>query len=173
MKVVKFGLAAASCALLAAWINISLRVGQNAAAATTDNKKIQVANPLLATAPIPVPLMTALGEGGIAEPLNKARINIYGYAEGGYFHDFSAPGSRGPTYIGYNNFKNTVILDKISLNIERTVDPTKKVFDLGFHVEGIFGADAALIHSNGMMDTQTGRNQWDLLQGYVDVTLPG
>jgi hypothetical protein len=173
MKVVKFGLAAASYALLAAWINISLRAGQNAAAATTDNKKTQVADPLLATAPIPVPLMTALGEGGIAEPLNKARINIYGYAEGGYFHDFSAPGSRGPTYIGYNNFKNTVILDKISLNIERTVDPTKKGFDLGFHVEGIFGADAALIHSNGMMDTQTGRNQWDLLQGYVDVTLPG
>jgi hypothetical protein len=40
-------------------------------------------------------------------------------------------------------------------------------------VEGIYGADAALIHSNGLMDTQTGRNQWDLLQAYVDVTLPG
>jgi hypothetical protein len=117
--------------------------------------------------------MTALGQAGIAKPLEKARVNIYGYAEGGFFHNFSAPGSLGPTYIGYNNFNNEIILDKISLNVERPVDPTKKAFDVGFHVEGIYGADAALIHSNGMMDTQTGRNQWDLLQGYVDVALPG
>ncbi|MGA2533797.1 MAG: outer membrane beta-barrel protein [Candidatus Aminicenantales bacterium] len=173
MKVVKFGIAAVSCTLLATLINVSLRADQNAEAATVDNKKIQEATPPPATAPTSELLMTALGEWGIAGPLNKARINIYGYAEGGYFHDFSAPGGRGPTYMGYNNFKNTVILDKISLNIERTVDPTKKAFDVGFHVEGVFGADAAFIHSNGMMDAQTGRNQWDLLQAYVDVTLPG
>lgn len=172
LKVTKFGMAAASYALLAVVINISLRAGQNAPAETTDNKKIREANPPPATAPTLGLLMTALGEGGIAEPLNRTRINIYGYAEGGYFHDFSAPGSRGPTYIGYNNFKNTVLLDKISLNIERTVDSTKKAFDIGFHVEGLYGADAAFIHSNGMMDAQTGRNQWDLLQAYVDVTLP-
>jgi hypothetical protein len=154
-------------------INISLRADQNTPAPTTDHKKSQEATSPPATAPTLGLLMTALGEGGIAEPLKKARINIYGYAEGGYFHDFSAPGSPGPTYIGYNNFKNTVVLDKISLNIERTVDPTKKAFDVGFHGEVIFGADAALIHSNGMMDTQTGRYQWDFLQAYVDVILPG
>ena len=173
MKVAKFVIAAASYALVAAFINTSLRADQNAPAATMDNKKTQEPTPPPATAPTPGLLMTALGEWGIAGPLNKARINIYGYAEGGYFHDFSAPGNRGPTYMGYNNFKNTVILDKISLNIERTVDPTKKAFDVGFHVEGVFGADAAFIHSNGMMDAQTGRNQWDLLQAYVEVTLPG
>ena len=149
VRVAKLGIAAASCALLAVLVNMSLRAGQNAPAATTDNKKIQETDP------------------------PQARIRVYGYAEGGYFHDFSVPGNRGPTYIGYNNFKNTVILDKISLNVERTVDPTKKALDLGFHAEGIFGADAALIHSNGMMDTQTGRNQWDLIQAYVDVALPG
>jgi hypothetical protein len=168
MKIVKFGLAAASYALLAALINISVRADQNNPAATSDNTKAQEANPPLTTTPIPALLMTA----GMAEPLNKARINIYGYAEGGYFHDFSAPDSLGPTYIGYNNFKNSVILDKFSLNIERTVDPTKKAFDVGFHCEGIYGADAAFIHSNGMMDTQMGRYQWDFLQAYVDVTPP-
>lgn len=109
----------------------------------------------------------------MADPLNEARINIFGYVQGGYFHDFSAPSaSAGPTYIGYNNFKNTAILDKISMNVERTVDPTKKQFDVGFRVEGIYGADAAFIHSNGLMDTQTGRYQWDLLQAYVDVAFP-
>ena len=58
------------------------------------------------------------------------------------------------------------------MNLERTVDPTKKQFEVGFHVEGIYGADAAFIHSNGLGDTQTGHNQWDLLQAYADVTLP-
>jgi hypothetical protein len=59
------------------------------------------------------------------------------------------------------------------LNVERTVDATKKKFDFGFHVEGIYGADAAFVHSNGIADNQTGRNQWDLLQAYVDMTIPG
>ena len=40
-------------------------------------------------------------------------------------------------------------------------------------MEGIYGADAAFVHSNGITDRQTGRNQWDLLQAYVDVTVPG
>jgi Putative beta-barrel porin-2, OmpL-like. bbp2 len=126
-----------------------------------------------ATAPSPGLLMSTLGKAGMAEPLNKAGINLYGYVEGGYMYDVTASGRHdGPTFIGYNSFRHTAILDKISLNAERTVDPTKKTFDVGFRVEGIYGADAAFIHSNGMMDTQTGRNQWDLLQAYVDVTLP-
>jgi len=173
MKIVKFGLGAASYAILAVLINISVRADQNAPASTMDNKKIQEANPPPVNAPTPGLLMMALGEGGIARSLNKVRINIYGYAESGYFYDFTAPGSRGPTFIGFNSSKNTVVLDKISLNIGRAVDPTKKVLDAGFHAEGIFGTDAAFIHSNGMMDTQTRRYQWDFLQAYVDVTLPG
>jgi len=172
MKIIKFGLAAASCAILAALINISVRADQNSPVATADNKKTQETNPPPANAPTPGLAMTALGDGGIAGPLKKARIKIYGYAEGGYFHDFSAPDSPSPTYIGYNSFENTVVLNKISLNIERTVDPAKKAFDLGFHGEAIYGADAAFIHSNGMMDMQTGRYQWDVLQAYLDVTIP-
>ena len=119
------------------------------------------------------PLESVLDKVGLAEPLKKAGINIYGYTEGGWFYDATSPrkGS-GPTFIGYNNFKSYLTLYKVSLNIERTVDPTKKQFDVGFRMEGIYGADAAFIHSNGMWDTQTGHNQWDLLQAYVDMALP-
>lgn len=118
--------------------------------------------------------MMGLDKIGLAEPLDKARINVYGYVEGGYMYDFSAPhSSDGPTYLGFNNYKNSPILDKISLNIERTVDPTKKEFDVGFRAEGFYGADGKWIHSYGMGDTQTGRYTWDALQGYVDVALPG
>jgi hypothetical protein len=119
-------------------------------------------------------LMSALDKLGLAAPLSKAGINIYGYLEGGYFHDFSSPHKgTGPTFILYNSFKNSGVLDKASLNVERTVDATKKQFDLGFRLEGIYGADAAFIHSNGMWAKEAGHNQGDLLQAYVDVALPG
>ena len=134
--------------------------------------KAEEAKPAEAPAAAPGLLMSTWGKAGLAAPLDKAGISIYGYIEGGYMHDVTSSHD-GPTFIGYNSFKDTGILNKISLNIERTVDPTKKQFDLGFHVEGIWGTDAAFIHSNGIGDTQTDRYQWDLLQGYVDLTIPG
>ena len=147
--------------------------GEEASASTSD-KAIEEEKPSEAPAPEPGLLMSILGKAGLAGPLDKAGINIYGYIEGGYMYDATSPhANSGPTFIGYNSFKNQGNLDRISLNVERTVDPTKKQFDFGFHVEGIWGADAAFLHSNGLFDTQTGRNQGDLLQGYVDVTLPG
>jgi hypothetical protein len=141
---------------------------------STSDKENQEVKPSEAPAPTPGLLMSLLGKAGLAKPLDKAGINLYGYVQGGYFYDISSSSpSSGPTYIGLNSYKNAAILDKISLNVERTVDPTKKKLDFGFHVEGIYGADAAFVHSNGITDNQTGRNQWDLLQAYVDVTVPG
>src|SRR5512133_415818 len=84
-------------------------------------------------APERKPLMSALDQVGLAQPLDELRLNIYGYTEAGYFYDLSAPHSDGPTFIGFNNFKNEVVLNKTSLNLERTVDATKKQFDWGFH----------------------------------------
>ncbi|MGA2775264.1 MAG: outer membrane beta-barrel protein [Candidatus Omnitrophota bacterium] len=132
--------------------------------------------PAAASAPVTEPtlslLMSALDKLGLAKPLSKFGINIYGYIEGGFMHDFSAPHKGGATFIGYNSFKNSGVLDKADLSIERTVDATKKQFDIGFHLEGLYGADADLIHSNGMWAKQTGHYQGDLLQAYVDVALP-
>jgi putative OmpL-like beta-barrel porin-2 len=140
--------------------------------AQPDKKETQEAQSP-ATTPPSAPAMSLLDNAGLANPLKKAGINFYGYVEAGYMYDFSSTGfNDGPTFIVFNSFKNKVILNKVSLNLERTVDPTKKKFDMGFRLEGIYGADAAFIHSNGMLDTQTGRNQWDFLQAYVDVTLP-
>ncbi|HYA91086.1 MAG TPA: outer membrane beta-barrel protein [Thermodesulfobacteriota bacterium] len=156
---------------------IILTFGMNAhaeeASSSTSDKETQEVKPSEAPAPPPGLLMSLLGKAGLAQPLDKAGINIYGYIEGGYFHDFRVPGTgHGPTFIGFNSYKDAVTLDKISLNVERTVDPAKKQFDFGFHVEGIYGTDAAFVHSNGLFDSQTGRYQGDLLQAYVDLTLP-
>lgn len=129
--------------------------------------------PQAPTAP-PRLLMAGLRAVGLGDALGKADINIHGYVEGGYFYDFTSSGrGNGPTFILFNSDKNQGVLDTIDLSIDRTVDPTKKRFDLGFHVEGLWGADAAFVHSNGLLDDQTGRSQWDLIQAYVGVALPG
>ena len=152
-----------------------MRASCEEASSSTSGKETPEVKPSEAPAPPPEPglLMSILSKAGLAKPLDMVGINIYGYVEGGYFHDFSAPGTgHGPTFIGFNSYKDAATLDKISLNVERTVDPTKKQFDFGFHVEGIWGTDAAFVHSNGLFDSQTSRYQGDLLQAYVDVTLP-
>ena len=142
--------------------------------APTSDKENQEVKPPETPAPPPGLLMSLFGKAGLANPLDKAGINIYGYVESGYMHDFSSSSrNSGPTLIGFNSYKNAAILDKVSLNVERTVDPAKKKLDVGFHIEGIYGADAAFVHSNGLVDKQTSRYQGDLLQAYVDVTLPG
>ncbi len=116
-------------------------------------------------------LMTVLSNAGLADALKKTGINIYGYFEAGYMYD-ATTSKKGPTLMGFNNLKNTPVLDKINLTIERTVDPSKRQFDLGFRTKTIWGFDAKFIHSNGLDATQTGRYQWDPLEAYLDVALP-
>jgi len=155
-------------------LTFAMNVRGEEPSAPTSDKEVEEVKPPEAPAPTPGLLMSLLGKAGLAKPLDKVGINLYGYVQGGFFYDISSSSpSTGPTYIGLNSYKNAAILDKISLNVERTVDPTKKKLDFGFRVEGIYGADAAFVHSNGIADNQTGRNQWDLLQAYVDMTLPG
>ncbi|MGB7575296.1 MAG: hypothetical protein WBN53_15695, partial [Thermodesulfobacteriota bacterium] len=102
--------------------------GEETSASTSD-KAIEEVKPPEAPAPSPGLLMSTLAKAGLAQPLDKVGINIYGYIEGGYFYDATSGAHNVPTFIGFNSFKNTGILDKISLNVERTVDPTKKKLD--------------------------------------------
>jgi len=168
MRTPKFVVAVTCCyALAVIFTNTSLRADENAPVAPP------AVTPSSATEPPLGLLMSALDKAGLAEPLNTAGIKIYGYAEGGYMYDSTSPHKGGPTFILFNSFKDMATLNKVSLNVERTVDPAKKQFDAGFRLEGIYGADAAFIHSNGMWDTQdASHNQWDILQFYVDATLP-
>jgi hypothetical protein len=62
--------------------------------ALTSGKENEELKPSEAPAPPPGLLMSTLGKAGLAQPLDKARVNIYGYVEGGYFYDLSASGAR-------------------------------------------------------------------------------
>ena len=75
-----------------------------------------------------------------------------------------------------------VLLNQLTLHIERTVDASRREFDVGGHVELLYGADARFLHANGMFDNYedddtsrvTGgpQNQFDIPQAYLDFAIP-
>ena len=73
------------------------------------------------------------------------------------------------------DFENQdLTLDQIEVNVQRAVDATKGKWDVGFMIDGMYGADGRLIHSNGLDfygpgDASNGgqqfpQNQFDLTQ---------
>jgi hypothetical protein len=127
-------------------------------------------------APPRKPLMEALNQVGAAQPLEKYNINIFGYVEGSYTWNFDQPAS--DTNFGrvFDFEADELLLNQLDLTVERTIDVTKKQFDLGGRMEWIYGADAGLIHSNGLFDwydsPRKPENQFDLNQLYVDLAIP-
>jgi hypothetical protein len=153
--------------------NIEPRMTVNETEEPAKESAISEAKPPDSSTPPQALLMTILSKAGLGEVLEKLGINVYGYSEGGLMFDPSVPQNhKGPTYLGFDNLKKTPVLDKISLSVERPVDPSKKKFDLGFKGEGIWGYDSQFVHSNGLWDKQSGRYQWDPLQLYVDAAAP-
>ncbi|HVP77412.1 MAG TPA: hypothetical protein VMV04_05915, partial [Thermodesulfobacteriota bacterium] len=54
---------------------------------STSEKENQEVKPPEAPAPTPGLLMSLLGKAGLAKPLDKVGINLYGYVQGGFFYD--------------------------------------------------------------------------------------
>ncbi len=124
-----------------------------------------------AAAPDRAPLMSLLNMGGMADPLEKANINIYGFFEGSYTYNFD--GDRNPNFGRIFDFEsNKGVFNQADLSIERTVDASKKQFDVGGHLELLYGADVRFTHSNGLLDHETPEIQFDIVQAYVDVAVP-
>ncbi len=131
-------------------------------------------------APEPGLLMRLLDRAGVGKPLNDAGINIYGFIEGSYTYGASAPPNNKLPNRVFDTVHEDPTLNQLDLSIERTVDTAKSVkdhsVDVGAHVQWIYGADAGLIHSNGLFDwydnRYSPRNQFDPVQAYIDVALP-
>jgi len=153
--------------------------------------------PVLADAAAPrKPLMWLLDKAGIAKTLDEWNINVYGYAEGSVTYSTSNPpnsGVRGHQVITGRAFDfehEDPTFNQAALTIERTVDASKKAWDVGFNTTWIWGSDSRLIHSNGLdfygpnsaggnKDKHLGpgiendpENQFDLNQAYVDIAVP-
>jgi len=138
------------------------------------------------------PLMSTLDKTGMGGPLENAGINIYGHVEGGWTYNIDRPNTQ--TNVGriFDFEDQDKTLNQVDLTIEKTTDATKGTFDWGFKVEAMYGADARLIHSNGLnfygpeyaansaaehpTDPGTAdfdhNEEFDLTQAYGQVALP-
>jgi len=124
----------------------------------------------------PKPLMALLNACGIAQSLEKSDINIFGYVQGSYTHNFDSPRDKRNFGRIFDYEDKDALLNQVDLTIERTVDLAKKQFDVGGRIEWIFGADAGFLHSNGLFDwydsPRDPENQFDLYQAYLEFAIP-
>jgi hypothetical protein len=130
-----------------------------------------------APAPTPAkPLMALLDKTPIGKPLDDWGITISGFIEGGYTYNFDVPHDH--TNVGrvFDFEDEDPTLNQLDLAVDRAVDASKGKFDVGFHVEWIYGGDSRLIHSNGLMDNggpgDGPDEQFDLNQAYLTLAIP-
>jgi hypothetical protein len=116
-------------------------------------------------------LMRGLDQVGVGQTLSKNGINVFGWIEGSYNYNFSNPHSR--INLDFFDVKDSEFqLDQLNLSIERKVTLSSKQIDIGGRVDLLYGYDASFIHSNGLLDHQSGPNQFDIPQVYADIALP-
>jgi len=122
---------------------------------------------------------------GIGKPMKDLNLSVYGYVDMGYLHDFTVSHnltppktSPGDDILFAGPYKDQFILDQADLAFERTIDPMKGAFDIGFKIEGNFGRDDFYTHSTGVLDETnkaggTGPDdQLDIPEAYVTVAMP-
>jgi hypothetical protein len=138
-----------------------------------------------AAAPSEGAIMQGFDAIGIGKGMKDLDLSIYGFVDAGYLHDFTVSHNLTPAKTAPGDdiffagpYKDQFILDQADLAIERTIDPMKGSFDIGFKIEGDFGRDAFFTHSDGVLDETnkaggTGPDdQLDVPQAYVTVAFP-
>ena len=128
------------------------------------------------------PLMLGLDYVGLAKPLDDAKINIYGFVAGSYTFDWGQPPGDNITGRVFDVQHDDLELEQADIQVERLIDIASvaetKTVDVGGKVELIYGQDARFIHANGLnfyggnAPQLDPKNQFDLVQAYVDVGVP-
>ena len=123
---------------------------------------------------------------GVADWLDRARLDLYGHVEGSYTRNADNPESGFNVGRVFDFEDDEPTLNQVDLNIDRRVDVNGDSFDVGGRVELLWGGDVRFIHANGMFDhtdpdgtgtdtndiTDGPENQFDIPQVYVDVNVP-
>ena len=103
-------------------------------------------------------------------------IEIYGHVQVGWTHNFDDPSTGQNAFRSFDFEHDEPTLHQVSLTIEKRVDYRRNKFDIGGAMEWMYGADAGLIHANGIFDWYDGprdpENQFDPVQFYADLSLP-
>ena len=121
-------------------------------------------------APEPWALMRVLKGTGLGERLEKQRIEISGWTEGNYT---ASTANRSNFPVTFNDRGDFWQMNQNFLRIDRSIDTSKKEFQLGGRTEWILpGTDARFTPARGLFDDQTGDYRIDLFQAYIDAYMP-
>ena len=126
------------------------------------------------TGPADTSLMGVADKLGVGKPLNDFGLTIGGWVEGGVTYNFRDVKVNNGRVFDFENEDPT--LNQLVVYIDKPIDFKKKEFQIGGHVEMMWGADARLIHANGIFDHygvgNGPENQFDPTQFYADFFLP-
>jgi hypothetical protein len=126
------------------------------------------------TGPADTSLMGVADRLGVSGPLNDFGLKIGGYAEASVSYNFRNTKINQGHVFDFEAQDPT--LNQAVIYIDKGIDFKKKEFQVGGRIEMMYGADARLIHANGVMDSPTlgsgPNNQFDPTQFYLDVFLP-
>jgi hypothetical protein len=127
------------------------------------------------TGPADVSIMGLLNKVGVGKPISDAGITIGGYVEGSVTYNARTTKFNTGRVFDFENEDPT--LNQLVLYVDKPIDwKNNKQFQIGGHVEMMWGGDARLIHSNGVMDHPAlgsgPQEQFDPTQFYLDVFLP-
>lgn len=127
------------------------------------------------------PLLNALARSGVADALDRARVDVRGDAEVGYtFNPDHDSGDENFGRVFDNERGDHVQLDQLDLSVSRAALRRRDQWDVGGKLELIYGYDTFRFHSNGLNwyggcldDASTSSVlQSDLTQAYADVNVP-
>ncbi|HSI37002.1 MAG: outer membrane beta-barrel protein [Phycisphaerae bacterium] len=126
---------------------------------------------LAETGPADSSLMGLAEKMGAGKTLGSYGLTIGGWVEGSLtYNTRNVQTSEGRVFDFENQDPN---LNQLVIYVNKDVDKTAKTFQVGGRMEWMWGADARLIHSNGMFDhygVNDGPNeQFDLTQLYLDL----
>lgn len=126
------------------------------------------------TGPADTSLMGVADKLGVGKPLNDFGLTIGGYVEGSTTYNFRNVKINAGRVFDFENEDPT--LNQLVVYIDKPIDFKKHEFQIGGHVEMMYGADARLIHANGIFDHygvgDGPENQFDPTQFYMDFFMP-
>ena len=119
------------------------------------------------------PLMALLSKTPVGKAMDNARINLYGWLEGSYEYNATAPTGNRNFGRSFDFFQsNRGYLNQADVTLERTVDLRGGKFDVGGRADVFYGSDARFTNSYGFLDHETGEYHLDVPQAYLDFVVP-
>lgn len=101
-------------------------------------------------------------------------VKVSGYAEAGFETILGTSKSQAGIVFGRttDDRNDRLQLNQVSLIVQRDID-SKKDYDIGFKLQGLYGTDARYDHALGLFDRVTsGREQFDLTEAWLNFHTP-